>query len=103
MLSPYSLYLLNKLGKKIPPKNMKLVPNLSDKYRYILHYRNLKFYLQMGLKLTYIHRVIQFKQSPWLKSYIDFNTNMRARLKMKNKQRRHFISFIAKTTPLKLL
>src|SRR6267154_3196788 len=50
-----------------------------DKQKYILHYRNLKFYLKMGLRLTHVHRVIQFKQSQWLKPYIDFNTNMRAK------------------------
>src|SRR3989441_196512 len=77
MLSPYSKHLLNKLGKKIPSKNSKLVPNLNDKTKYIVHYRNLKFYLKMGLQITWVHRVIQFKQSRWLKPYIDFNTDKR--------------------------
>ena len=36
----------------------KLIPNLHDKTKYVLHYRNLKLYLQLGMKLTTIHRVI---------------------------------------------
>src|SRR6266516_3771590 len=77
MLSPHSFDLLQTLGKKLPAKNKKLVPNLQHKFKYIVHYRNLKFYLQMGLKFGHIYRVIKFKQSPWLKPYIDFNTEMR--------------------------
>jgi len=61
MLSPYSKHLLEKLGRKPVKNNKKLVPNLMNKKNYIVHYRNLKFYLKMGLKLTYIHRVIEFK------------------------------------------
>ena len=48
----------------------KLTPNLRDKVRYVVHYRNLKLYLQLGLVLTRIHRVLAFKQSTWLKTYI---------------------------------
>ena len=54
----------------------KLTPNLHDKKYYVVHYLNLKFYLQQGLVITKIHRVLAFKQSPWLKTYIDFNTQM---------------------------
>ena len=29
----------------------KLLPNIFDKERYVLHYENLQFYLRLGLKL----------------------------------------------------
>jgi hypothetical protein len=44
-----------------------------------VHYRNLKFYLERGLKLTAVHRVLRFEQHPWLKTYIMLNTEMRTK------------------------
>ena len=57
---------------------VKLTPNLHDKVKYVVHYRNLKLYLQLGLVVTKVHRVLAFNQSPWLKSYINFNTSQRS-------------------------
>ena len=54
-----------------------MISNLSNKTRYVVHYRNLQLYLCLGMKLTKIHRALQFKQSNWMKKYIDFNTKKR--------------------------
>jgi hypothetical protein len=43
----------------------------------VLHYRNLKLYVNLGIKVSKIHRIISFTQSRWLKPYIDFNTEKR--------------------------
>ena len=58
-----------------------LIPNLNNKTSYVLHYKNLKLYESLGMKVTKIHRGIKFEESPWLKEYIDMNTNLRAKAK----------------------
>ena len=54
----------------------KLVPNLRDKKNYVIHIQALNQALQHGLRLDRIHQTIEFDHSPWLKTYIDFNTQL---------------------------
>ena len=56
----------------------KLIPNLNDKERYVVHHETLKLYESLGLKIKKIHRGIKFTESEWLKEYIDLNTKLRA-------------------------
>ena len=75
-MSPYQHRLIDELGIT-SFETEKLVPNLMDKSRYVLHYRNLQLYLSLGLKLTKVHKVLQFQQSPWMALYIMKNTQLR--------------------------
>ena len=54
-----------------------MIPNLGNKTKYVVHYKNLQLYLFLGMKPTKIHRALQFKQSDWMKKYIDFNAKKR--------------------------
>ena len=70
----------------------KLVANLQDKTKYVIHIKNLKQALNYGLVLKKNHRVIEFNQNAWLKPYIDMNTD----LSKKNKKwfwKRFFLSW----------
>ena len=48
-----------------------------SKRNYVVHQRKLKYYLSKRLILKKVHRVLEFKQSAWMKPYIDFNTQKR--------------------------
>jgi hypothetical protein len=80
-LSSYQLNQLETHQEKHNEKIEKLVPNFYDKEKYICHIKNLKYYIEKGLIVTKIHRILQFKQSDWLKPYIDFNTEQRTKSK----------------------
>ena len=59
----------------------KLIPNLRNKTKYVIHYKNLIQCLKAGLKLKKIHRGIKFIESEWMKPYIEMNTNLRTKAK----------------------
>ena len=63
-------------GGKI--RSEKLILDRNNKTEYMAHYRMLKFYVRMGVEVTKIHRVIQFKQDYICRDYIKIYTNKRA-------------------------
>jgi hypothetical protein len=77
-LSPYQKDLLT--TRKLIETD-KLVPNLNPKERYVLHYRNLQLYLELGMHITKIHRILSFSQSAWMEPYIELNTKLRTQAK----------------------
>lgn len=66
-----------KNGKQSPQS--KLILSLQDKKNYVCHYRNLKFYLEQGLVITKVHRVLGFTQERWMEPYITKNTLARSK------------------------
>ena len=77
-LSEYQKRCLTVEDKKVGTVPKRIL-NLKDKKKYVIHYQLLKYYEYLGLRVKKIHRIISFKQEPWLKKYIDFNTNERTK------------------------
>ena len=74
MLSDYQKYLNDKLNIKYSAVDKKLVLDLLPKKNYKVYYKNLEYYLRLGLKVTKVHRILTFDEKPSLKEYIDLNT-----------------------------
>ena len=75
-LSDYSKKIADEYGIKVGDVKT-FVPNLGNNTKCIVHYKNLQLYLSLGIKLTEINRVFKFKQSDWMKIYINFNSEKR--------------------------
>ena len=76
MLSSYCKKIADEYEIKVGDVK-KLIPNLGNKTNYVVHYRNLQLYLSLKMKLTKIYKVLKFKQSDWMKNYVEFNTEKR--------------------------
>ena len=76
-LSEYQTYLNNKLNIKYTEKDKKLILDLLPKKNYKIYYKNLKYYMKLGVKIAKIHKILTFDEKPFLKDYIDLNTNLR--------------------------
>ena len=77
-LSKKQLEIIERSGQRYTPTD-KLIPNLFDKKNYVVHYRNLQYYVSQGIIIKKINRIIEFNQAPWMKPYIEYNTAMRAK------------------------
>ena len=63
------------------PKNKKLIADCKDKKEYVIHERLLLYYIDLGLKIKKVHRIISFREENWLEPYIDLNTDLRTKSK----------------------
>ena len=77
-LSPYAKDICDKFHIKSSTGTEKLMATVLPKENYVLHYWNFQLYIELGLKVQKIHRGIYFSQEPFIKSYIEYNSNKRA-------------------------
>lgn len=69
-----------KLGQK-PTKSKKLMMDFLPKRDYVVHYKNLQYYIAHGMKLIRVKSAIEFNQEKWMKDYIKMNTEKRQKAK----------------------
>jgi hypothetical protein len=77
MLSDYAKTIAEKYNISVGGVR-KLITSLGPRKKYVVHVRNLKLYMDLGMKLVKIHRAVTFSQSKWLADYIAYNTKMRS-------------------------
>ena len=62
MLSEYQKYLNDKLNIKYNSTDKKLILDLLPKKNYKVYYKNLEYYLKLGIKVTKVHRILTFDE-----------------------------------------
>ena len=72
---------MNNINQPNYKPTSKLMCDVTNKSKYMIHYRMFKFYFKQGMKVTKKHTIYRFKQSPWLGKYIDHNTQKRTKAK----------------------
>ena len=79
------MLLLNKVkdhneqkSRKLLGKDRKLILDLYDRERYVIHHEMFKFHLKQGVIITKVHKMITFNESHWLQKYIDFDAKQRS-------------------------
>lgn len=88
-LSPVMQEILFNLEQKRVYKDRKLVSTFRDREHYVLHFKNLKLYLQLGMKLKKIHRVMEFQQKAFIAPFIEKCTHLRQMSKTKFEQEQY--------------
>lgn len=81
MRSSVATRIAQKNGVKPNASAEKLLCTLLPRVRYVLHYRVLQLYVQLGMEIIQIHKVLKFNQSPVFQEYIAYNTQKRAESK----------------------
>ena len=94
-LSDFQTSLKNAL-KLTASKTNKLRQTFHPKRNYVVHYRNMKFYVNNGIKITQVHQAVKIRQSKWLSSYIALNTQKRQEASTKFDQ--YFYKLISNST-----
>ena len=72
-----SKYAAKKLKGRQRTACRKLCATLHDKRAYTVHWRALKLYLELGLRITKVHRVVSYVEKPWMRKYIELNEGKR--------------------------
>ena len=55
----------------------KLLFDWTDKKKYLIHYKMLKFYIKQGMVVPKIYEIISFNKRKWLQKLINFKTQKR--------------------------
>lgn len=76
-LSPFQKQIVRTSSMHYNDKQTKLLAHFYPRENYIVHQDNLRFYLEQGIILTKIHRILTFLEKPWLSSFVKFNADRR--------------------------
>ena len=80
-LSPFAKQCKKVLDDSETYKATKLSATFADRVDYVIHYMNLALYLQLGMKLVSIKRVLAFNQSAYLEPFMSYCTEERKQAK----------------------
>ena len=65
---------MNKAKPKPFTRSKKIICDWSDKKNFSKQYRTLKFYVRLSTLVENVHTMVFFREKPWLKPYVVFQT-----------------------------